>query len=58
LIFQNAVDVLSFEQNQIRNFFKKKDLIENQIRITGRKVWKRERFEKAAKYVLQAIGEG
>jgi len=52
----NVVNALSFEKNQIQNFFKQKARFENQGKTTKNKLGKKGEFEDAAKYMLQAIG--
>merc|ERR1711990_857170 len=52
----NAVNSLSFEKNQIQNFFKQKARLENQNKVTGNKKGKKGEFEDAAGYMLTAIG--
>jgi len=47
---------LSFEKNQIQNFFKQKARFENQGKTTTNKLGKKGEFKDAAKYMLQAIG--
>jgi len=52
----NVVNALSFEKNQIQNFFKQKARFENQGKTTTNKLGKKGEFKDAAKYMLQAIG--
>ena len=55
--FQNAIDSLNFEKNQIRNFFKQKARVQAHNKTTSSKKGKKGEFKDAAKYLLQAIGE-